>query len=136
MTVSLFYYLIYFQSNNAIDIIECDLASDSYESIRERLSQYQPFDSLVNSAGIGVLQSFLDFTVDHFDEYVCFLSLIYCFRTIAINLRAPAIVSQIVAKEMIAHSIRGTIVHLSSQASIKPLLHHTAYCKYTTITYQ
>jgi short-subunit dehydrogenase len=54
----------------------------------------------------------------------------------AINLRAPAIVSQIIAKEMIANSIRGSIVHISSQASVRPLLDHTAYCNYYGCQFQ
>jgi NADP-dependent 3-hydroxy acid dehydrogenase YdfG len=58
--------------------------------------------------------------------------IIFTFRIMAVNLRGAAVVSQIVAKEMIAHSIvNASIVHISSQSSTKPLLHHTPYCMNT-----
>ncbi len=53
----------------------------------------------------------------------------YILSTIAVNLRGAAVISQIVAQEMIAHSIvDASIVHISSQSSTKPLIHHTPYC--------
>lgn len=47
---------------------------------------------------------------------------------LAVNLKGAMVVSQIVAREMIAHKIKGSIVHVSSQASAKPLVGHAVYC--------
>ena len=73
-------------------------------------------DLLVNNAGISIPQSFLDTTVDAFD------------RTMAVNVRAAVIVSQVIARGMIARKFPGVIVNLSSQASKVALQDHTAYC--------
>lgn len=73
-------------------------------------------DLLVNNAGISVPQSFLDTTADAFD------------RTMAINVRAALVISQVVARGMIARGRGGAIVNLSSQASKVALADHAAYC--------
>jgi L-xylulose reductase len=73
-------------------------------------------DLLVNNAGISVPQSFLETTPEAFDE------------TIAVNVRAAMIISQVVAKGMISRGAGGAIVNLSSQASMVALADHTAYC--------
>ncbi|KAE9416382.1 hypothetical protein Angca_007531, partial [Angiostrongylus cantonensis] len=49
-------------------------------------------------------------------------------RQFEVNLKAPIVLAKIVADQMIRHSIRGVIVNISSQASIKPLTNHTVYC--------
>ncbi len=74
------------------------------------------FDLLVNNAGINILQSFMETTVEAFDEIM------------AVNVRAVLIVSQIVAEGMIARAAGGAIVNVSSQASMRALPDHTAYC--------
>lgn len=71
---------------------------------------------LVNNAGIAILQSFFDTTPEAFD------------RTMAINVRAVLIVSQVVARGMVRRGQGGAIVNLSSQASMVALKDHTAYC--------
>ncbi len=73
-------------------------------------------DLLVNNAGISIPQSFLQTTVDAFDQ------------TIAVNVRAAMVVSQVVARGMIDRKQGGAIVNLSSQASMVGLADHTAYC--------
>ncbi|KAK6045832.1 oxidoreductase, short chain dehydrogenase/reductase family protein, partial [Cooperia oncophora] len=79
------------------------------------LQPYQPFDFLVNNAGISVFETCLSLKED---------SLI---RHIDINLKAPILLSKIVANEMIRRSIRGAIVNVSSQSSKRPSK-HLAYC--------
>jgi NAD(P)-dependent dehydrogenase (short-subunit alcohol dehydrogenase family) len=70
----------------------------------------------VNNAGISLPQSFLETTVEAFDA------------TMAVNVRAALIVSQVVATNMIQRGTGGAIVNLSSQASKVALADHTAYC--------
>jgi len=99
-----------------IQLVCCDITS-SIDVIRNALAPFQPFHHLVNNAAIAILEPFLNFTIDTFD------------RTMAVNVRAPAVISQILATEMIAHSIHdASIVHISSQSSTRPLMHHTTYC--------
>lgn len=73
-------------------------------------------DLLVNNAGISIPQSFLDTTIEAFDE------------TMAVNVRAAFIISQVVARGMVERGQGGAIVNLSSQSSMVGLLDHTAYC--------
>lgn len=73
-------------------------------------------DLLVNNAGIALLAPFLEVTVEDFDE------------TIAVNLRAALIFSQVVAKSMIARGKGGAIVNVSSQAGVAALHNHASYC--------
>ncbi len=73
-------------------------------------------DLLVNNAGIALLDSFLEATVEDFDE------------TLAVNLRAAFIIGQIVARGMVKRDKGGAIVNVSSQAGVAAIANHTAYC--------
>lgn len=73
-------------------------------------------DLLVNNAGISIPQSFLETTVEAFDE------------TMAVNVRAAFIISQVIARGMIERGQGGAIVNVSSQSSMIGLADHTAYC--------
>lgn len=73
-------------------------------------------DFLVNNAGISILQSFFDTTVEAFDEIM------------AVNVRAALLVSQVIAKKMVASGKPGAIVNVSSQSSMRAVQDHTAYC--------
>lgn len=73
-------------------------------------------DCLVNNAGISIPQPLLQTTVEAFD------------RTIAVNVRAVLLVTQVIAKQMIARKAGGAVVNLSSQASMAALTDHAAYC--------
>ena len=72
-------------------------------------------DLLVNSAGIVILESFLETTVENFDE------------TMAVNVRAAMIMSQAVARGLIDRKQGGAIVNISSVASIIGITDHTTY---------
>ena len=48
--------------------------------------------------------------------------------TMNVNVRAAMIVSQVAAKNMIARGVGGSIVNVSSQASMVGLANHAAYC--------
>ena len=75
-----------------------------------------PIHCLVNNAGISIPQPFLETTLDAFD------------RTMAVNVRAVLLVSQIIAREMVSRGEGGAIVNLSSQASSIGIADHAAYC--------
>ena len=94
--------------------IAADLADAS--AARRAAEQAGPIDLLVNNAGISVPQPLLDTTVEAFD------------RTMAINVRAALIITQVIARGMIDRKKGGSIVNLSSQASMVGLADHAAYC--------
>jgi short-subunit dehydrogenase len=69
------------------ECIQVDLAD--VEATREKVGAASRIDLLVNNAGIAILESFLETTTEAFD------------LTMAINVRAALIVSQVVARGMI-----------------------------------
>lgn len=71
----------------------------------------------MNNAGVASNAPFLEATVADFDS------------TMNVNLRSAFVISQVVAKDMVARKItHGSIVNVSSQASMVALDNHTAYC--------
>jgi L-xylulose reductase len=72
-------------------------------------------DLLVNNAAIAILEPFLQTKVESWDA------------TMAVNLRAALIVSQVVAKGMIERGVTGSIVNVSSMSSFQALPDHAAY---------
>ena len=73
-------------------------------------------DLLVNNAGISIPESFLNTSAESWDQ------------TLAVNVRAALVVSQVVARGMVARRTGGSIVNVSSQASMIGLADHAAYC--------
>lgn len=101
----------------ACETIQADLADAvQTRAAAEKALASGPIELLVNNAGISIPQSFLETTAEAFD------------KTMAVNVRAAMIVSQMVARQMIARKIPGAIVNLSSQASKVGIADHTAYC--------
>jgi NAD(P)-dependent dehydrogenase (short-subunit alcohol dehydrogenase family) len=96
------------------EILVADLANT--EAARESAERAGRVDLLVNNAGVSFPQSFLQTTAESFDT------------TMAVNVRAALLISQVVARGMIERGAGGAIVNLSSQASMIGLLDHTAYC--------
>lgn len=75
-----------------------------------------PADLLVNNAGTTTLEPFLDVSVEAFDfQY-------------AVNTRAPMIVAQEYARDRIRRGLPGSIVNVSSVASIIGFADHAGYC--------
>ena len=72
-------------------------------------------DLLVNNAAIAILEPFLKTKVESWDT------------TMAINLRAVVVVSQIIANGMIERGAPGSIVNVSSMSSFQALPNHAAY---------
>ena len=96
--------------------IPCELAD--IEDVRrlghEALKAAGTVDILVNNAGMARVGPALDFTVEDWD------------LVMAVNVRAPFLLSQIVAPKMIEQSW-GKIINISSQTSVIALEDHAAY---------
>lgn len=93
----------------AVDLADADAA-------RKAALQGLPADYLVNCAGINILQSFVDVTVEAFD-------LIH-----AVNTRAAMIVAQEYARSRIKLGRGGAIVNVSSLSSFIGFDDHASYC--------
>jgi L-xylulose reductase len=85
------------------------------DAARRAAEQAGKIDLLVNNAAIAILEPFLNATVEAWD------------KTMAVNLRAVMIVSQVVAKQMIERGVAGSIVNVSSMSSFQALPVHAAY---------
>lgn len=86
------------------------------EAAREAVRSVLPIDLLVNCAGVVELEPFLDATVETFD------------RTMAVNARAPMILAQEVARDLIRRGAPGAVVNVSSLAATVGTPDHAAYC--------
>jgi L-xylulose reductase len=95
------------------EVIQADIGDA--DAARVAAEAAGDIDLLVNNAGIARIQPFLEVTVDAFDE------------TIAVNLRSALIISQVVARRLIARGKEGAIVNLSSQASQAAIKDHASY---------
>ncbi len=96
------------------ETITCDLADA--DQARAGAQQAGDVDLLINNAGISILDPFLEVNVEDLD------------KMLAVNARAMMIVSQEVAKNMIARKTGGVIVNLSSMSSMIGVTDHTGYC--------
>jgi L-xylulose reductase len=85
------------------------------DAARRAAEQAGSIDLLVNNAAIAILEPFLKITVEAWD------------KTMAVNLRAVMIVSQVIAKQMIERGVAGSIVNVSSMSSFQALREHAAY---------
>lgn len=72
--------------------------------------------ALVNCAGISILEAASEVSAAAFDQVM------------AVNVRAAAMVAACVAKKMMADGVAGSIVNVSSQASLVALDDHLSYC--------
>jgi L-xylulose reductase len=95
------------------ETIVCDLADPI--ATRAAAIAAQPIDLLVNNAGTTELESLLDTSLETFD------------RIMNVNAKAPLILAQECARDMIRRGCKGTIVNVSSLASNHGLRDHTAY---------
>ncbi|WP_191060741.1 SDR family NAD(P)-dependent oxidoreductase [Geminicoccus harenae] len=97
-------------------VIQADLGSveEGRRAAQEALDAWGTMDILVNNAGVGCGEPILEASMESFD------------RVIAINLRAPLLLTQLLAPGMIAQR-RGKIINISSQAAMIGLLGHATY---------
>lgn len=84
--------------------------------LTERLADLPTMHGLVNCAGISILEAATEVSAAAFDQVM------------AINVRASAMVAASVARAMIAQGVKGSIVNVSSQASLVALDDHLSYC--------
>jgi NAD(P)-dependent dehydrogenase (short-subunit alcohol dehydrogenase family) len=96
---------------------EADLASASecLEMAGYFAKIFPVIDILVNNAGLSFPEKLLDLEVGHWDT------------TLAVNLRAPALISKVIAPKMIRQG-GGVIINISSNAGLAGLAEHAAYC--------
>ena len=94
-----------------------DLASaDECLALAEHFAQAFPvIDILVNNAGVSFTEKLVDLDPGHWDT------------TLAVNLRAPALISQVIARKMIAQG-HGVIINISSNAGLGGIEEHASYC--------
>jgi NAD(P)-dependent dehydrogenase (short-subunit alcohol dehydrogenase family) len=86
------------------------------EAARAAAREAMPADLLVNCAGMTILEPLLDITADSFD------------RIMAVNTRAPLIVSQEYVRHRLSVGGGGSIVNVSSMSSFIGFRDHAAYC--------
>lgn len=96
------------------ETIAVDLADA--EATRKAALAALPADYLVNNAGTTELEPFLDVSVENFDKLY------------AVNVRAPMILSQEYARDLIRRGQKGAIVNVSSISSFIGFADHAAYC--------
>jgi NAD(P)-dependent dehydrogenase (short-subunit alcohol dehydrogenase family) len=86
------------------------------DAIRAAVAAMPVVDYLVNNAGIVLLQSFFETTMAAYEQ------------TMAVNVRAPLLLGQAMARQLVAARRPGAIVNVSSTASHLGVPDHTAYC--------
>jgi NAD(P)-dependent dehydrogenase (short-subunit alcohol dehydrogenase family) len=84
-------------------------------AIDEAFASLDPFDGLVNCAGIALLERAVDTTAASFD------------RVMAVNTRGAVLVAKHVARAMLDARRAGSIVNVSSQAALVALDEHLSY---------
>ncbi|MCP8895882.1 SDR family oxidoreductase [Shinella daejeonensis] len=95
-------------------IIAVDLADA--DATRAAALKALPADLLVNCAGTTALESIFDVTVENFD------------LLIAVNTRAPLILTQEYARDRVKRGQKGAVVNVSSMAAFQGVIDHAAYC--------
>ena len=85
------------------------------EMVREAVGRFGSLDILINNAGVIHLDEFVDFPEDAFD------------RVQRINLKAPFLIGQATARQMIAQGRGGAIVNMSSINAILAIPNSVAY---------
>lgn len=86
------------------------------ELARVASDQWGGLDILINNAGVSYPEAVVDVRAETFDA------------TLAVNLRAPALLAARVGAQMVAQGSGGAIVTVASAAALAPLPEHYAYC--------
>lgn len=96
------------------EAVELDVTNE--KEVEAYASTLPGVDGLVNSAGISILEPVLEFKKESLE------------KVLGVNLIGTLIMSREIAKVMIKNNVAGSIVNLSSQASIIGLKEHLSYC--------
>ena len=93
--------------------------TEEYDRLLDAIEEKGPVDILVNNAGINIKKDYFDFTPEEFD------------RIVATQAKAPFLLSQAVAARMKERKSGGSILFISSLASILGMHEIQAYtvCK-------
>lgn len=96
----------------------CDLTkTDEIDrALADSIRELGKIDILINNAGVVFLDEAENLAEEQWDT------------TMAVNLKAPFMLSQRVAREMIRSGTGGKIVNMASQAAVIALDRHVAYC--------
>jgi len=95
-------------------VLRADVAD--HPQLAALLADLPVMHGLVNCAGISILEAATEVSAQAFDQVM------------AVNVRASAMVAASVAKAMIREGVKGSIVNVSSQASLVALDDHLSYC--------
>jgi NAD(P)-dependent dehydrogenase (short-subunit alcohol dehydrogenase family) len=95
-------------------VLQVDMADSA--QLSAALLALPVMHGLVNCAGISVLEAATEVSAQAFDQVM------------AVNVRAAALVAGAIAKSMIEAGVAGSIVNVSSQASLVALDDHLSYC--------
>nr|CAH7722981.1 unnamed protein product [Callosobruchus chinensis] len=98
----------------SIETVALDLSD--WNKTKQGLANIGPIDLLVNNAGLAILGPLTEVQESDVD------------RLFDINVKAMINVTQIVVHDLLARKAPGSIVNVSSQASMVGLNNHTVYC--------
>ncbi|KAL3273172.1 hypothetical protein HHI36_014626 [Cryptolaemus montrouzieri] len=101
---------------DAPSIVTLPLDITNWKETKEALEQIGPIDLLVNNAGLAILEPLTDVSEEHVDQLF------------DINVKSLINISQWLAEQLISRKSPGSIVNISSQASMAGLKNHTVYC--------
>jgi glycerol dehydrogenase len=96
-------------------VADLTLTETVQQVVAHALDEFGTIDILVNNAGAALLEAAESLPEDYWD------------RTMAINLKAPFMLSQLVGRAMIEAG-GGKIINIASQAGVIALDRHVAYC--------
>ncbi|KAF5277230.1 hypothetical protein FQR65_LT03936 [Abscondita terminalis] len=94
--------------------VEVDLRD--WNATKDALKKFDAIDLLVNNAGVAILDSVVNISEKSVDE------------TFAVNVKSLINLTQVVAKNLIARKMPGSIVNISSQGSMRAMADHGVYC--------
>ncbi|NBB11922.1 SDR family oxidoreductase [Pseudomonas sp. SLFW] len=101
-------------ADQGCQVLRVDVADHAL--LASLLAELPVMNGLVNCAGISILEAATEVSAAAFDQVM------------AVNVRASAMVAGSVAKAMIGEGVKGSIVNVSSQASLVALDDHLSYC--------
>ena len=96
-------------------VVDLSSAADTLKMAEDMTKLMNPLNVLINNAGTTYPEDLVDLNVEHWD------------MTMAVNLRAPVLISKVVGQDMMKRK-EGAIVNISSNAGVGGLEKHTAYC--------